>query len=82
MLKIQSERIDYEIKIKQILVEKEMKIDELGKALFIATEQIKDYKLNYIDKIKHEFIVKKQENVINEMTKKIVIDKEENTFFV
>ena len=36
MFKIQTERIDYEIKIKQILVEKEMKIDELGKALFIV----------------------------------------------
>ena len=65
--KLESESNKYEIMIKQILLEKQLKIDQISKELFIAKEQLKDYRNNYINKLEHEFAMNRLIHELKEL---------------
>jgi hypothetical protein len=77
--------------VKQVLLEKQTKIDELQKELFIAKEQIKDFRVSYISKLENDFIVNSLKNELKEISNKMkeletsknkIEIKEENYLFV
>lgn len=85
------EKEKHETQVKQILLEKQMKIEQLEKELFIAKQQIKDFKHNYISNLEHDFAVNKLKLELKEITNRVkeletsrnrIEIKEENYLFV
>ncbi len=68
--RLEKERTQNDIFLKQILLEKQTKLNELSKEIQVLKEKLKEYNSNYINKLEHEKAIRILKDEIKEVDKK------------
>jgi hypothetical protein len=68
--RLEKERTENDVLLKQILLEKQTKLNEMYKEIQVLQEKLNEHNSNYINKLDHEIAIRLLKDEINEVVKK------------